>query len=166
MKRQLHLLVIDPQNDFCDLPPAWLPQDAAPALPVPGAHADMLRVAQLIREGGGGLTQLYDQGILPRRYVGDQPAPRAEQPPEFDREQMTRDIARQGGFVPEVEGAARQAQQLMGFQPQQVEAERVGTQFTPERVRAERARTQFGVGDIAAGHDRRSVLTRTAAARA
>lgn len=58
MKRQLHLLVIDPQNDFCDLPPAWLPQDAAPALPVPGAHADMLRVAQLIREGGGGLTQI------------------------------------------------------------------------------------------------------------
>ena len=49
MKRQLHLLVIDPQNDFCDLPATWLPPDAAPALAVPGAHADMLRVAQLIR---------------------------------------------------------------------------------------------------------------------
>ena len=58
MKRQLHLLVIDPQNDFCDLPATWLPPDAAPALAVPGAHADMLRVAQLIREGGGGLTQI------------------------------------------------------------------------------------------------------------
>jgi nicotinamidase-related amidase len=58
MKRQLHLLVIDPQNDFCDLPAAWLPPDAAPALAVPGAHADMLRVAQLIREGGSGLTQI------------------------------------------------------------------------------------------------------------
>ena len=58
MKRQLHLLVIDPQNDFCDLPATWLPPDAAPALAVPGAHADMLRVAQLIREGGAGLTQI------------------------------------------------------------------------------------------------------------
>src|SRR5450830_2024903 len=58
MKRQLHLLVIDPQNDFCDLPATLLPPDAAPALAVPGAHADMLRVAQLIREGGGGLTQI------------------------------------------------------------------------------------------------------------
>ena len=41
MKRHLHLLIIDPQNDFCDLPPAYLPVhpvtgDArAPALPVP-----------------------------------------------------------------------------------------------------------------------------------
>ncbi len=58
MKRQLHLLVIDPQNDFCDLPPDWLPTGAAPALPVAGAHQDMLRVAQLIREGGAGLTQI------------------------------------------------------------------------------------------------------------
>ncbi len=58
MKRQLHLLVIDPQNDFCDLPPDWLPTGAAPALPVAGAHQDMLRVAQLIREGGSGLTQI------------------------------------------------------------------------------------------------------------
>lgn len=54
MKRKLHLLIIDPQNDFCDLPAAYLPTGAAaaqPALPVPGAHADMLRVAGLI-EGG------------------------------------------------------------------------------------------------------------------
>lgn len=53
-----HLLLIDCQNDFCDLPPEWCPatlsgvQDAvwppkrpAPALPVPGAHADMLRLS-------------------------------------------------------------------------------------------------------------------------
>lgn len=62
MKRNLQLLVIDPQNDFCDLPPAYLPSAAqggasvAPALPVPGAHADMLRVAGLIRTGAEGLT--------------------------------------------------------------------------------------------------------------
>ncbi|MBC3916995.1 cysteine hydrolase [Undibacterium sp. CY18W] len=62
MKRNLQLLVIDPQNDFCDLPPAYLPSAAqggasvVPALPVPGAHDDMLRVAGLIRTGAAGLT--------------------------------------------------------------------------------------------------------------
>ncbi len=45
MVRPSRLLLIDPQNDFCDLPPP-----ATPALPVPGAHADMLRVAHLISE--------------------------------------------------------------------------------------------------------------------
>lgn len=65
MKRQLHLLLIDPQNDFCDLPDAYRPQDPgaagpagklAPALPVAGAHADMQRTAQLIREGAAGIA--------------------------------------------------------------------------------------------------------------
>jgi nicotinamidase/pyrazinamidase len=62
MKRQLHLLLIDPQNDFCDLPDAYRPQDlsgngrVAPALPVAGAHADMQRTAQLITEGGAGIA--------------------------------------------------------------------------------------------------------------
>jgi nicotinamidase/pyrazinamidase len=62
MKRNLHLLVIDPQNDFCDLPAQYLPlaldgqAPVAPALPVPGAHADMLRVAEIIRAGMGGLS--------------------------------------------------------------------------------------------------------------
>jgi nicotinamidase/pyrazinamidase len=60
MTRHLHLLIIDPQNDFCDLPAAYLPRDAAsvPALPVPGAHADMLRVAGLITQGGAGLSAI------------------------------------------------------------------------------------------------------------
>ena len=62
MKRKLHLLIIDPQNDFCDLPATYLPQHLAqsgtiaPALPVPGAHQDMLRIAQLIQQGRQGLT--------------------------------------------------------------------------------------------------------------
>jgi nicotinamidase/pyrazinamidase len=61
MKRQLHLLIIDPQNDFCDLPAAYLPPhlsqsgQIAPALPVPGAHQDMQRIAQLIQQGQQGL---------------------------------------------------------------------------------------------------------------
>lgn len=52
MKTQL--LVIDPQNDFCDLPARYLPIDPAtgmpsqPALPVPGAHADMQGLAHFI----------------------------------------------------------------------------------------------------------------------
>ena len=68
MKRNLHLLIIDPQNDFCDLPAGYLPDAAAagfppgvraaPALPVPGAHADMLRVANLIERGRAGLSAI------------------------------------------------------------------------------------------------------------
>ena len=62
MKRKLHLLIIDPQNDFCDLPKEYLPSSAgagenvAPALPVPGAHADMLRLAEVINRGSAGLS--------------------------------------------------------------------------------------------------------------
>ena len=59
----IQLLVIDPQNDFCDLPEAYRPMEpngerAAPALPVTGAHADMQRVAAFIREAGTGLTDI------------------------------------------------------------------------------------------------------------
>jgi nicotinamidase/pyrazinamidase len=62
LKHNLHLLIIDPQNDFCDLPANYLPYDplanapVAPALPVPGAHADMLNVAELINRGFGGVS--------------------------------------------------------------------------------------------------------------
>ncbi|TFW18847.1 cysteine hydrolase [Duganella callida] len=64
MKRNLHLLMIDPQNDFCDLPDNYRPLDPvsgkplAPALPVPGAHQDMLRLASLINRGRAGLTAM------------------------------------------------------------------------------------------------------------
>ena len=64
MKRNLHLLIIDPQNDFCDLPASHLPVDPvsgrprAPALPVAGAHQDMLRLAALINRGRAGLTAI------------------------------------------------------------------------------------------------------------
>lgn len=64
MTRNIQLLIIDPQNDFCDLPLDWRPMDpvsgkpAAPALPVAGAHADMLRLAQLIRAGAGGISAI------------------------------------------------------------------------------------------------------------
>jgi nicotinamidase-related amidase len=58
------LLVIDPQNDFCDLPMAWWPTDPltgqaqAPALPVAGAHADMQRLAGFIQRAGAALSDI------------------------------------------------------------------------------------------------------------
>jgi nicotinamidase-related amidase len=42
--------MIDPQNDFCDIPAA--------ALPVPGADADMRRLAAFLAEAGAAITQL------------------------------------------------------------------------------------------------------------
>jgi nicotinamidase/pyrazinamidase len=61
-KKNIHLLIIDPQNDFCDLPTNYLPSIGGivttPALPVAGAHADMLCVANLIRQGGAGLSDI------------------------------------------------------------------------------------------------------------
>ncbi|MEC5398948.1 cysteine hydrolase [Uliginosibacterium sp. H1] len=62
MAHHAHLLIIDPQNDFCDLPADYLPEIAghrlAPALPVPGAHADMLRVAGFIRQAAPALAAI------------------------------------------------------------------------------------------------------------
>ncbi|MDD2776680.1 MAG: isochorismatase family protein [Gallionella sp.] len=56
--KKIHLLIIDPQNDFCDLPDNYLPKGIAPSLPVAGAHDDMLRVAEIIRLGGAGLSDI------------------------------------------------------------------------------------------------------------
>lgn len=54
--RKIHLVIIDPQNDFCDLPEDYRPlASTVPALPVAGAHADMQRLAALIEQGGAGL---------------------------------------------------------------------------------------------------------------
>lgn len=52
------LLLIDPQNDFCDIPDA-LRLPCAPALPVSGAHNDMLRLAAFIERVGRGLTDVH-----------------------------------------------------------------------------------------------------------
>lgn len=63
MKR-IELLIIDPQNDFCDLPADWCSVDpltaqaVLPALPVAGAHTDMLRLAELIRGGANGISAI------------------------------------------------------------------------------------------------------------
>ncbi|WP_300451801.1 cysteine hydrolase [Accumulibacter sp.] len=60
--KRIHLVIIDPQNDFCDLPAEQCPEIAGtrqlPALPVSGADADLHRVAALIRAGGEGLSAI------------------------------------------------------------------------------------------------------------
>ena len=61
---ETQLLIIDPQNDFCDLPANWQPcspvteQVIAPSLPVAGAHADMQRLASWIASQGEKLGQI------------------------------------------------------------------------------------------------------------
>ena len=61
---RVQLLVIDPQNDFCDLPEAWHGTDPAsgarlePSLPVPGAHANMQQLAQFIGAQGHALDAI------------------------------------------------------------------------------------------------------------
>lgn len=65
MTHRHQLLVIDPQNDFCDLPPSLCPVTAdgasavAPALPVPGAHADLQRLARWIDRAGSALDRIW-----------------------------------------------------------------------------------------------------------
>lgn len=64
MAHPVQLLVIDPQNDFCDLPTAWQPthpltgERMAPALPVAGAHADMQRLAAFISAQGAAIDAI------------------------------------------------------------------------------------------------------------
>lgn len=62
--QKLHLLIIDPQNDFCDLPANYCPPDPvtgkylAPTLPVTGAYADMQRLAGIIDAGRADLSDI------------------------------------------------------------------------------------------------------------
>lgn len=62
--RDTQLLIIDPQNDFCDLPADWLPLSpttqhvTAPNLPVAGAHTDMQRLANWIATQDDNLGQI------------------------------------------------------------------------------------------------------------
>jgi nicotinic acid phosphoribosyltransferase len=50
-RTNIQLVVIDPQNDFCDLPGA--------ALPVTGANADMERLAKFITRAGKKLEDIH-----------------------------------------------------------------------------------------------------------
>ena len=63
---KVHLLIIDPQNDFCDIPVAEQPADPfnatrklAPTLPVSGADQDMKRLAAFIDRAGDKLFDIH-----------------------------------------------------------------------------------------------------------
>ncbi len=64
MSTRTQLLIIDPQNDFCDLPEAYRPIDPltharqAPALPVAGAHGDMQRLASFVDRARSTLDEI------------------------------------------------------------------------------------------------------------
>ncbi|CAM4085719.1 Isochorismatase-like domain-containing protein [Bordetella muralis] len=62
MSQQIHLLIIDPQNDFCDLPADARPQvrgiAASPALPVSGGDRDMKRLADFVTRMGPRLRDI------------------------------------------------------------------------------------------------------------
>lgn len=109
MTSKTHLLIIDPQNDFCDLPASYLPLDPLntdqrlkPQLPVPGAHADMHRLAHFVQRGKTIITDItitldshHHVGIerpsMWRRHDGSPVPPFTE---------LSSDDVRQGKVVP------------------------------------------------------------------
>ena len=115
MKRQLHLLVIDPQNDFCDLPADAVPAGYASSLPVTGAHQDMLRVAGLIRQGGAGLTQISVTLDAHHRYDIAHPTfwRTGDGGPVSPFTQISAQQLRDGAYVPAAVGALPRAQSYL-----------------------------------------------------
>jgi nicotinamidase-related amidase len=105
--RNLHLLVIDPQNDFCDLP-AGACGDAKPSLPVTGAHADMQRVARLIGQAGAGLTAITVTLDTHRRLDIAHPGfwRRGDGTAVSPFTPITAHDVRSGAYVPRLPGAA------------------------------------------------------------
>lgn len=109
MTSNVHLLIIDPQNDFCDLPASYLPQNPLntdqrlqPQLPVPGAHADMHRLAQFIRRAKENIKHITIT-LDSHHYVGiERPAmwQQRDGSPVAPFTQLSADDVRQGKFVP------------------------------------------------------------------
>ncbi|HLR78719.1 MAG TPA: cysteine hydrolase [Burkholderiaceae bacterium] len=103
-----HLLIIDPQNDFCDLPASYLPQNPLntdqrlkPQLPVPGAHADMHRLAHFIRRGKD-LVDRITITLDSHHHVGiERPAlwRQSDGSPVAPFTQISSDDVRQGKYV-------------------------------------------------------------------
>lgn len=65
-KMKIDLMIIDPQNDFCDIPqdncpynPLVFGERIRPALPVTGAHDDMMRLSTFIRRIGSKLNDIH-----------------------------------------------------------------------------------------------------------
>jgi len=118
MKQHLHLLIIDPQNDFCDLPPAYLPVNATtgramqPALPVPGAHDDMRRLADVIDRGRDGIAAISVTLDSHHRYHVAHPTfwLAADGGPVAPFTKISADDLRAGRFLPRHPQARERAQ--------------------------------------------------------
>jgi nicotinamidase/pyrazinamidase len=106
-----HLLIIDPQNDFCDLPEARRPSGVAPALPVPGADADMRRLAALIRASADQLDEITVTLDSHQRLDIAHPTfwQRADGAPVAPFTEITAAQARRGEFAPRDPAALRRA---------------------------------------------------------
>lgn len=112
-QERIHLVIIDPQNDFCDLPDAYLPAHyagearTAPSLPVAGAHADMLRIAALIDAAGNAITDI--SATLDSHQHIDIAHPTFWRDARGDAigafTQITAADVRAGRYVPRIEGA-------------------------------------------------------------
>lgn len=110
--KRIHLVIIDPQNDFCDLPDSYRPRVAGvvvePALPVIGAHADMQRLAALIDCGGAGLTDISVTLDSHQRLDIAHPTfwRQGDGSPVQPFTRITAADVQAGAFVPRPEGAA------------------------------------------------------------
>lgn len=109
MLNDTHLLIVDPQNDFCDLPASYLPvnpldteQRLKPRLPIQGAHADMHRLAHFIRSGKDAITQI-SLTLDSHHHVGiERPAMwrQRDGAPVAPFTQITASQVRDGQYVP------------------------------------------------------------------
>jgi nicotinamidase/pyrazinamidase len=112
-----HLLIIDPQNDFCDVPEAYQPSDPLtgrripPALPVAGAHADMQRIAHFIGRAGGQLDAITLTLDAHHRFDIAHPTfwERGDGGPVAPFTPITAAQARAGAFRPRLAGALPRA---------------------------------------------------------
>ncbi|SEL91007.1 Nicotinamidase-related amidase [Roseateles sp. YR242] len=88
------LLIVDPQNDFCDIPGA--------ALPVTGANADLLRLAEFINGAGQRLTDIVVTLDSHAVYGIERPAfwQTAEGGPVAPFTQITAQQVRDGAYAP------------------------------------------------------------------
>ena len=55
----MKMLIIDPQYDFHDVPPAFIQDEHQPALAVPGAWEDSNRLAQFIEENQDSINEVF-----------------------------------------------------------------------------------------------------------
>jgi len=94
-----HLLLIDPQNDFCDLPASAA---GTPALPVPGAHDDMQRLAAFIRQHGARIDRITITLDSHQRFdIGHPPFwQQADGAPVAPFTQILAEQVRTGQFIP------------------------------------------------------------------